>query len=94
MSKDKREKKKKTEEAASPAAEPAVVELASGQVYEGVVVPDRAINRLGLRPGGVLPPLVLQTPYGDGRWMAGFVGEEGTHVDVDAEMLATGKRRT
>lgn len=69
------------------------VELAAGQVYENVVVPNRPINRLGLRPGAVLKPIVLQKAYGDGRWMAGFVGETGTHIDVDAEMLATGRLR-
>jgi len=35
----------------------------------------------------------VETPYGDGRWMACFVGERATKIEVDAEMLKTGKLR-
>ncbi len=67
--------------------------IAPGQIDEGVVVPDRPINRLGLRPGAVLPPIQTEVPYGDGRWMCSFVGERMSKIDADAEMLKTGKRR-
>lgn len=67
--------------------------IARGQVYENVEVPNRPINKLGLRPGALLKPLEVESPYGDGRWMACFVGERMTKIDVDAEMLKTGKLR-
>jgi len=67
--------------------------IARGQVYDGVLVPDRPINKMGLRPGARLNPLEIETPYGDGRWMACFVGERATKIEVDAEMLKTGKLR-
>ncbi len=67
--------------------------IARGQVYDDVEVPNRPINKLGLRPGALLKPLEVESPYGDGRWMACFVGERMTKIDVDAEMLKTGKLR-
>jgi hypothetical protein len=72
--------------------------IAPGQVYEGVVVPDRPINQLGLKPGARLNPIVIEAPYtqtNDGWWFAIFEGEGSTGVKlyVDAEMLKTGKLR-
>src|SRR3990172_13084985 len=67
--------------------------ITRGQVYENVEVPDRPINKLGLRPGARLNPLEIETPYGDGRWMACFVGERATKIEADAQMLKTGKLR-
>jgi len=67
--------------------------ISKGQVWVDVVVPDRPINKMGLRPGARLNPLEIETPYGDGRWMACFVGERATKIEVDAEMLKTGKLR-
>lgn len=69
--------------------------LAPGQIWEDVIVPDRSVNILGLRPGSKLPPLQLDGPFHDatGHWAAGFVGERGTKIRVDEEMLRTGKRR-
>lgn len=66
-----------------------------GQVWEGVIVPDRPVNILSLRPGAVLPPFVIDGPYtdGSGHWSAGFVGERGTKIRVDEEMLRTGRLR-
>ena len=71
-------------------------EVAPGQVWEGVVVPDRPVNILSLRPGAVLPALVIDGPFNDGtgHWSAGFVGERGTKIRVDLEMLKTGKLRS
>jgi hypothetical protein len=74
-----------------PPKDPGAIEV--GQVYDKVVVPNRPINKLGLRPGAVLPPLVIQASYGDGRWMAGFLGELATKIEVDTEMLKSGKLR-
>lgn len=72
--------------------------IAPGQVYEGVKVPDRAINTMGLTPGATLGPLVIDAPYtqtNDGWWYAFFEGEGCTGITlyVDAEMLKTGKLR-
>lgn len=72
--------------------------IAPGQVYEGVKVPDRKINVMGLTPGAVLGPLVIEAPYtdtNDGWWFAFFEGEgcTGIKLYVDAEMLKTGKLR-
>lgn len=79
-----------------PAPEPKPAGLIwPGQVWEGVVVPDRPVNILSLRPGAVLPPFVIDGPYtdGSGHWSAGFVGERGTKIRVDEEMLRTGVLR-
>jgi hypothetical protein len=77
--------------------EPPIVDpdgIQPGQVYDGVVVPDRKINIIGLRPGSILPAIMTEAPYGDGRWMCSFVGERGTKINADAEMLRTGKMRS
>lgn len=79
-----------------PAPEPKPAGMIQvGQVWEGVVVPDRPVNILSLRPGAVLPPFVIDGPYNDGsgHWSAGFVGERGTKIRVDEEMLKTGRLR-
>lgn len=72
-----------------------VAPIQPGQVWEGVVVPDRPVNVLGLRPGAALPPLVIDGPFtdGTGHWSAGFEGERGTKIRVDLEMLQTGRLR-
>lgn len=72
--------------------------IVPGQVYEGVKVPDRPINVMGLTPGAVLGPLVIEAPYtqtNDGWWIAFFEGEgcTGIKLYVDAEMLKSGKLR-
>jgi len=68
--------------------------IAAGQVWEDVVVPDRSVNVLGLRPGSKLPPIQIDGPFHDatGHWAAGFVGERGTKIRVDEEMLRRGRR--
>lgn len=69
--------------------------LVAGQVWEGVIVPDRPVNVLALRPGAVLAPLVLDTPCRDGtdHWFAHFLGESVTTLRVDEEMCKTGRLR-
>ena len=69
--------------------------LVAGQVWEGVVVPDRPINVLALRPGAVLPPIVLDTPCRDATddWFAHFLGESVTTLRVDEAMVKTGGLR-
>lgn len=70
--------------------------IAAGQVYDGVLVPDREINILQLPKGYKLASIVIDGPYvkaGVDWWIASFVGESCTKLYVDAEMLATGMRR-
>lgn len=70
--------------------------LAAGQIYDGVIVPDRDINVMQLPPGYTLPAIVLESPYTQGGkdwWIACILGESCTKVYVDAKMLATGVRR-
>lgn len=67
--------------------------IAPGQIYDGAIVPDRKINRLGLRPGAKLPAIMIEVKRDDGTWMASFVGERASKIDVDAQMLKTGKLR-
>jgi hypothetical protein len=79
----------------TPPPEPDPNALAAGQVYDGVLVPDREINILQLPKGYKLPAIVLEGPYvksGVDWWIASFVGESCTKLYVDAEMLATGTR--
>lgn len=70
--------------------------IQAGQIWEGVVVPDRPVNVLALRVGAVLPPIVIDGPFtdGSGHWSAGFVGERGTKIRVDEAMLKTGRLRS
>jgi hypothetical protein len=69
--------------------------VAPGQVWEGVIVPNRAVNVLSLTPGSKLLPLRIDGPFNDGtnHYCASFVGESMTKIRVDAEMLKTGKMR-
>lgn len=67
--------------------------IAPGQIYDDVIVPDRKINRMGLRPGAKLPAIMVEVKREDGTWMASFVGERASKIDVDAQMLKTGRLR-
>jgi hypothetical protein len=70
--------------------------IAAGQIWDGVVVPDRSVNVLSLTPGAVLGALMVDGPFNDGasQWCASFVGEQMTKIKVDAAMLKTGRLRT
>lgn len=66
-----------------------------GQIWEGVVVPNRPINMLGLRVGATLNPLLVVKRFDDGtgHWACTFVGESVTSIRVDEEMLKSGRLR-
>ena len=68
-------------------------EFAAGQIWEGVIVPNRPINLLSFCPGSRLPPLVLEGDCGGGRWQTSVLGESCQKVMADEEMLRTGKVR-
>jgi hypothetical protein len=69
--------------------------IAVGQIWEDVIVPDRAVNVIQLQPGAKLLPLLVEGRFDDGtgHLCASFVGEACTKIRVDAEMLKTGRLR-
>jgi hypothetical protein len=69
--------------------------ICTGQIWDGVIVPDRTVNVMALTPGAKLGALLVEGPFDDGtgHWCASFVGEAMTKLRVDAEMLKTGKMR-
>jgi len=67
--------------------------IAVGQIWDGVRVSAKPhVNRLGLTAGAKLPAVRVLSREGQ-LWVCGFVGERGSQIHADDEMLLTGKVR-